>query len=136
MSGFYVYICWDADRRPLYVGQTNNVKRRMKEHSGYSGWTRAVAFMSVIPAKTRAEAVAIEARQIGKLRPVNNVRHNPAGVTVEEAIAYQQWHTDFLDMNGYLFAEMAPREWRALSEEQREAFYVAWDCARHLVGAA
>jgi predicted GIY-YIG superfamily endonuclease len=83
----YVYTAWDANQRPLYVGCTNDVTRRMRGHRYTSAWYRQHASVTVMEFPTEAEALAIERRQIQKLRPGGNIRHNPSYQTVGDAIA-------------------------------------------------
>lgn len=97
----YVYFAWDAQKRCLYVGCTNNLTRRMKEHANLStSWVRQTALMSVLSYPNRKIALEVESRQIAKLRPVHNIRDNPAYLTVAEAMEREQWSIDFDDLNG------------------------------------
>lgn len=82
----YVYVCFDADRKPLYVGCTTNVKRRMKEHRAYMPWPQQVALMCVTEFETRDEALEAERERISSLRPTNNSRHNPASKSLRQAV--------------------------------------------------
>lgn len=101
MSEHYVYSAWDANGQALYVGCTNNVRRRMKEHANVSmSWVPRAVVMTVIPFATQAEALDAEARQIDKLRPLYNTRHNPRFMSVREAERREMWRRDFDDLNG------------------------------------
>jgi predicted GIY-YIG superfamily endonuclease len=101
VNAFHVYICFDANRRPLYVGQTNNVKRRMKEHTMYAGWGRTVALMTVLTYETRQDAETVERRYINKLRPDHNSRHNPRCQSVAEAIENHALSREWYRRNGW-----------------------------------
>ena len=97
---FHVYTAFDADRRPLYVGQTGNLSQRMDNHRRYSGWFHDAALVAVIPFDTRAEAIEAEAWRIDKLRPLHNVQHNPRRETVAERIERYEWGQSFRLLNG------------------------------------
>lgn len=91
----YVYVCLDADRKPLYVGCTTNVKRRMKEHRIYMPWPAEVAHLLTTEFDTRAKALAAERERIESLRPRWNKRWNPAHISLVSAIARQEWVDEF-----------------------------------------
>lgn len=125
---FHVYTIFDADRRPLYVGQTNNIARRLHEHTQTHIMKRA-AFVALIPFETRAEAVVAEKWRIAKLRPEFNTQHNPACVSVAQAIARQEWSESFRLLNGsradrhrwlalHPDATAANRKWIALRDRE------------------
>lgn len=91
----YVYTFW-AGSTPLYVGCTNDLQRRMKEHaktwpflhadSTWIAWT-------VLP--DRESGLTAEAERIVKLMPRYNVRHNPGCQRLTTAIAnhlaWEEW---------------------------------------------
>src|SRR3954471_12050237 len=94
---FVVYTVLDADRKCLYVGQTSDVTRRMKEHRAISWWARQPGVtVLTIEFATRAEALEAEFWRIQKFRPLHNILHNPRHVTVEEEI----WNRDFEEFYG------------------------------------
>ena len=96
----YVYSAWDADGQALYVGCTNNLARRMHEHANVPlSWVPRAVVMTALPFHDRREALSAETRQIAKLRPRYNVRHNPRFVTVAEAAAREAWSDDYADLN-------------------------------------
>lgn len=98
----FVYVCLDADRQPLYVGCTTDVKRRMKEHRGYRApWVAEVAHQFVTEFPTRAEALAAETERIQSLRPLWNRRHNPRAIRLSTALARHEWITEFNRINGF-----------------------------------
>lgn len=82
----HVYFFWRGTQ-PLYVGCTNNLRRRMKEHHEYRAFTREATHISVIPFDDHEEALRAETHYIGKLRPVNNIRGNPAHRLVADRLA-------------------------------------------------
>jgi predicted GIY-YIG superfamily endonuclease len=72
------------DQSHLYVGITNNLERRFKEHAGLSRdpkkwwWDRADhRHVTVTWYDTRKEALKVEARLIERLRPPGNKLGNP-----------------------------------------------------------
>ena len=72
----YVYTAWGADKRPLYVGCTNNLRRRMKEHAA-TGLLDGAIWIAVVPFEDRYEAEMAEAGRIAKLMPRANIHGNP-----------------------------------------------------------
>ena len=96
---FHVYTMFDADRRPLYVGQTGNLPQRMQQHRS-NFWHGAVALVAVIPFATREDALKAEAWRIGKLRPLYNTQHNPRRMTVAEVIDRYDGTRSFWLLNG------------------------------------
>lgn len=95
----HVYLCWSGTR-PLYVGCTNDVARRMKEHRSIGGWPTVCDRITTIEFSSRAEALRAETHYISKLRPPHNIRDNPAYVTIAEAKARQAWGEECEAMNG------------------------------------
>lgn len=114
---FYVYTVFDADRRPLYVGQTNRLRRRFKEH-GQTGVMDHAAFVALIPFATRKEALDAETRRIRKLRPALNIQHNPRFITVADAIGRHEWSESFRLLNG---SRADRHRWLALHPEATAA---------------
>lgn len=98
MSAHFVYIAWNGWRRPLYVGCTNDVPRRLKEHQSGPWWALAVQ-VTTVEFPSRKLALAAETWYIGKLRPSHNIRDNPAYVTVAEAIGRNEWAEEFAALN-------------------------------------
>lgn len=72
----WVYELWaDADLC-LYVGQTTDLPRRMREHqTGQPFWSMVTRIE--VTRCAAAEVDALEARRIRELRPANNRRFNP-----------------------------------------------------------
>jgi len=76
-----VYVYYDADDAPLYVGQTTDLFAREHHHRSKSPWWGAVAYREVVSEHDeRADALYAEAEEIRRIRPRYNVRHNGAGV--------------------------------------------------------
>lgn len=73
---FAVYIFWSGTL-PLYVGQTNDLRRRMREHARDRYGSHNVTHISITRCETRWEALGVESHYIGKLRPAGNVLRNP-----------------------------------------------------------
>lgn len=71
---YHVYVCYDAARRPLYVGRTGNLRQRMSAHDSSSPWMKDCALISVLPFATYDEASRGEGDRIATLRPRHN-RH-------------------------------------------------------------
>jgi excinuclease UvrABC nuclease subunit len=73
----HVYTFWNtATKQPLYVGCTDNLHRRMRQHAG-APWATEATFIAAVSFESPAEAFEAEADRIYKLRPVYNVLHNP-----------------------------------------------------------
>lgn len=88
----YVYTIW-RNSTPLYVGCTNNLPRRMREHSWRllgATWVAWVEF------DDRDEALAAESERIAKLMPRGNVRDNPGCRTVDFAIERERAHLEWM----------------------------------------
>jgi hypothetical protein len=70
--GHVVYTFLDAAGNALYVGQTNNLLRRMEQHGWSSSWFALVVDVrhQIVPA---ADALRIEAELIRDLDPPFNV---------------------------------------------------------------
>lgn len=68
-----VYVLADADDKPLYVGASNDIARRIKQHRDRKPhWWRSVADVWTYPTDTRSEAHDNEQRLIQELRPPFN----------------------------------------------------------------
>ena len=83
-SRFVVYAMFGRYGVPLYVGQTGNLTRRMRQHRDANPWlvlaTRRLAIVGA--AETRAEIERLEAACIYAMRPrankINNLRGRAA----------------------------------------------------------
>jgi putative endonuclease len=65
VESFIVYILYSKDYNKFYVGQTNNLDRRLDEHNNseaisYTGKYRPWILHSSIPLKSRSSAVQVE----------------------------------------------------------------------------
>lgn len=100
-----VYEFW-ADGRPLYVGVTSNIRRRLREHPKYL--TAAMTHLRLSFFDDRKRAEAYESKRIAEVRPAHNIRDNPR-------------HRDPL-----MYDETDP-EWEAYSHDiQQEALDIAF----------
>lgn len=127
-AAFHVYTIWSGTT-PVYVGQTGNVARRLREHARGSYWYRNVTHISVVPCESRSEARRVEAHCIGKLRPLGNAHCNPRRTSVAEMVARYEWVESFQLLNGtradrhrwlgsHPEATPAERKWIALRDRQ------------------
>lgn len=69
----YVYTMW-ADRKPLYVGCTSNLRQRMAQHRA-SGVEAMCDWVAIVEFSTLADARSAEVERIQKIRPRLNVQH-------------------------------------------------------------
>jgi predicted GIY-YIG superfamily endonuclease len=68
----YVYHFYDVQGNLLYVGITNNVRRRWDQHAADKPWWHLVARKEKVLYSTREEAEKVEAHQIRTHRPLYN----------------------------------------------------------------
>lgn len=68
----YLYRCFDLDGQLLYVGITDNVDRRKKEHSKDKHWWRDVSRVTRMAFQTRTEALWAEWAVISTCNPIYN----------------------------------------------------------------
>jgi len=73
-----VYSITDAAGRTLYIGQTNDVARRLTEHEKNSVWWPDAAGLYESAGHTRAEAVDLERHLIKMCHPLFNIHHGHA----------------------------------------------------------
>jgi hypothetical protein len=72
-----VYEARDGDNRLIYVGISNGLMRRWREHLGTKPWSDEVEAMSVVAKNlSEAEARAMERQLIRAKRPKYNIQHN------------------------------------------------------------
>jgi len=76
MSDFYVYRCYDAEDRLIYVGQSGNVDQRIKIHRRGPVGVSMVRHDVTGPYPTREAALTAEARVIASEKPLLNQRCN------------------------------------------------------------
>ena len=72
-----VYVYYDADGRPLYVGCTSNFWQRHASHRKLAPWFDDATSFKRTEYPSKADARAEEARLIAKLRPLHNKEHHP-----------------------------------------------------------
>lgn len=77
MSAHYVYVAWDADNRPLYVGCTQHPAQRMSQHAR-TGRLDGTARMTWTQYPDLASARGAERERIVALAPARNVHYNVA----------------------------------------------------------
>ncbi|MEN6544516.1 MAG: GIY-YIG nuclease family protein [Armatimonadia bacterium] len=79
--GCFVYLLWGNDReRPLYVGQSANVLRRLGQHIDERG--RQIRDFEVISCDSRPEMDRLEQVLIETLKPMWNTTFNGAAFSV------------------------------------------------------
>lgn len=122
----YVYSAFDADRRPLYVGYTGNLRQRMRQHKSASAWVQRAAVIYVERFATRDEALTREAERIRNFRPIHNIQGNPRYCDVADVIAVRAWVEECRAFHGGPDARSA---WLAAHPEatarQRKTFALA-----------
>lgn len=72
----YVYLMYDADNVLLYVGITDNIKRRLRGHYKDKHWIDDVVRVSYETYDTREDAKFMERRFICLYRPKYNIHYN------------------------------------------------------------
>lgn len=75
--GYFVYVLWGEDDRPLYVGQSSNVVARIGHHMADQGKREATKVIQLIRCPDREKMTELERRLIGEYRPPHNTVHNP-----------------------------------------------------------
>jgi predicted GIY-YIG superfamily endonuclease len=75
-TGHALYIFRTINKRCLYVGRTNNPRRRWNEHQGDKDWYPQVAIREVFHYPSLAALIEAERKAIKRERPVYNVVHN------------------------------------------------------------
>lgn len=71
----FVYRFWGYNGEPIYVGQTENLKERIASHGSHRA--RNCDRLDICKCENRAEALRVEKSEIRRLRPLENVEHNP-----------------------------------------------------------
>lgn len=72
LNGYEVYRLYSDADLLLYVGQTNNLSERLRQHSYESPWWQYVAWACLESAVDITEALAIERQAIAEELPVHN----------------------------------------------------------------
>lgn len=76
LIGEYVYRCFDRGGQLLYVGVSNDVRNRWKQHRAGSAWfVDAVRFTLTGPFTDRAAATCYEADAIRAESPLHNIQY-------------------------------------------------------------
>lgn len=73
-----IYTVYGIGNEVLYVGQTNDIRRRLREHRRLASWWQYVAEVVYVLADTRAAALRHERWCIGVAAPIFNVRGRSA----------------------------------------------------------
>ena len=73
---YYIYGCYSPKRELLYIGKTNNLKRRIKEHEKTSKWIDEVRDIFYSELKTNTEMGIYELYYINKYNPKYNILDN------------------------------------------------------------
>ena len=90
-----VYLYFDRERSPLYVGVTERGTYRLGEHAFDKWWWPHVATSAIVHCSTRARALDLESLLIQSLQPPGNVQHNgQVGMNRRDAIAERQPEID------------------------------------------
>jgi predicted GIY-YIG superfamily endonuclease len=71
-----LYRYFDAGKRLLYVGISNNAVQRLAQHLRDAKWARAIASVEMEHFSTRRQAIYEEVRAIETEKPLWNVLHN------------------------------------------------------------
>jgi predicted GIY-YIG superfamily endonuclease len=91
----YVYTFWRGSM-PLYVGCTNDLTRRMKEHArSWPFLNRDATWIAWSVFPNREAGLTAEAERIAKLMPRVNVRDNPGRQQVSAAYANWEAHLEW-----------------------------------------
>jgi excinuclease UvrABC nuclease subunit len=94
----WVYLHKDADGGVLYVGCTNDLRRRTRDHRRISPWRGQIAAVEVDSHREDGDALRREMELIRLHEPPHNVRSNPATErayrTVKDAEA-REFYADF-----------------------------------------
>jgi len=91
-----VYRTYDLHGRLLYIGETDNVRRRFYQHKSEGIWLHRMTERCVREYADPEYAKAVEVRAIRMLRPMYNVRDRvdrspPPPMTDEEVSAMIEW---------------------------------------------
>lgn len=73
---YYIYTCYSKDKELLYIGKTNNLKRRIKEHEKTSKWIDYVENIFYSKLNTSVEMSIYELYYINKYKPKYNLMDN------------------------------------------------------------
>lgn len=97
-----LYRFFGAGGTLLYIGITNEIPRRLKQHSGDKPWWLGVSSITVEHYPSREAVLEAERRAIITEKPLYNDQHNRAGrwpkveTTVETVVKTVEVHTDVL----------------------------------------
>lgn len=83
-----VYMCIDILDRPVYIGMTADLKRRLREHETKSHWWRHVVRTEWYPQADRELALFVERNAIRRLRPEFNTQSNVDPLAPAESILH------------------------------------------------
>src|SRR5208283_4700464 len=75
-EGYFVYILWGADERPIYVGQSTNILSRLGSHLGDRTKRRLITKVQLVRCATRHVMDITEDDLIAHYRPQLNIAGN------------------------------------------------------------
>ena len=78
----YLYRHFNADGELLYVGITNNLGKRIKDHSKLSAWFEDIGNITVEKFDTREEVLERERQAIISEKAKYNIQHQPKVIPV------------------------------------------------------
>ena len=72
----FLYRHFGVNLELLYIGVTNNVQRRVKDHSKNSDWFPTVRNITMEVFESREEVLDAEKEAIKKEKPKHNIHHS------------------------------------------------------------
>lgn len=122
-----VYRFFSQDAALLYVGVTDSLGTRWRNHSKNKPWWSQVADTRIVWYNTRAEALAEEERAIKEERPRYNIVHasHPRARSMSELTPAQAAALHELDQVAVAREEL-DREIAQLNERERSVIQMAW----------
>lgn len=72
----FTYMFYDDHHALLYVGITNDPKRRLYQHARNKPWFEEINRVNLAAFRSETEAMAAEACLIKSMQPLHNIRHN------------------------------------------------------------